>query len=1506
MAKAQGQVTKIYKLSTLGFDVVDKQLTAITKNFEKIKAAKRSAEGKLLNTSDTDEIKKFSDEIAKLKIQEQQLRVERQKMINEQKAANIARQEEIRLQKAKQAGNLAEAGSIAQIRLQIRELNAALILKNQKGTGTIDFRGEILSIDQAVAKLKELTAAEQEFRRQFQKDGTLVAEYTTGIVQAFKRMGLDDLVGGQITRTKDRLNSLNTDFDRLQKELKETRDAGQSTETIEKQMIENRNEVIKLDTELARLRKDLRGTGDVGNQISTAIGNGFKNLRGQVAGFALSYVGFSALFNKITSEISQGIGEASKLEGVTAAFNNLNKPGLLDNLRQATRGTVSDLELMQRAVQASNFQIPLETLGSLLDFARRRAKDTGQEVNFLVDSIVTGIGRKSPLILDNLGISAVRLRQNLKGLSDESATVADVAAAVSKIIAEENAKAGKELDTTTERLAKNRAQWQNLRAEFTKNLLPALAAIGTAFLFLITNLPTIATIVGILAVGWGVANAQLVIQNAQLLLYNLLIIRNYIALGILSAAQLVYNSILFVFNGVLTAVTASLRLFGITAATATGPLGVILTIVGLLGAAFLGLSKAMGEAANKVEASTARFRAMNEVQKEANKISAEQIARINASIAVIKSEITSMDTKKRAIQDLIKENTRFSSVIKNNVIDLNELKKAYDDVTASIKLQAKAQASAKLTAEKRQKVDEVALIRQIIESGAAINNGVVDINELTDSQVQQLFNIPGVKRAAAAPRGDLQPIKTDASGKAISGQILVGLQRFDFPKLIEALSNEEQKKISAFQNFVMIQNNVDKELEAFLNSQKTNATLFEVDIKDLRAKLEKLDKDINDFQGDRVNLQKKIAERNRLQKQLDKLLGKKEPGGSDRGSRLTGEQKDAFKDIDALRDKEITDIKIRFQQRQIEEENYLLTVLRINRDAIDAKLKLLKGANAEERKQIAELNLERITQEQETNNKIFNIRAKALKEQLEQEIANIRLAAAVVENDPQASDTAKAQAKLDADNAILKLQEKFNADIDKLEKLLAQQSLTNTKESADEIRKTREEIFKDQVALGRAALQDINTAGEKHRAELNINYQKLRQAILNNDKLTASQRQKALEKLDKLHNKTIISSELAQLQIEFEKIKQLYEAGLASEEEFLKKKAELEKKKTDLDEANIDLSAVGIVLPSEAETQKLLAERLAKSFGFKEQSAEAQLLGEIISQTYDLASEAMNSYFDAERDRINENLQLELERLDMLKQQVIDRAQSQEEIESIEKQFAARKRKAEIQAGEQLKKTKRAEAKIALATELANIAASAASAGVFAPILFGILAGLALARHALRVAEINREKFKFGGEVKKKSHAPTERGGQAKGRSHAQGGIPFNYEAEDQELFIINKKSAIDNKIRTITGTNKQIASKINELGGGVSFAKGAKQTKFAAGGVIGDVLQPPVLTNASNIINNVNGIDAEKFDELIGVVREHQQATDERFDRLEVHVDSRQISKAQNKNKKQSDIGTL
>jgi hypothetical protein len=167
----------------------------------------------------------------------------------------------------------------------------------------------------------------------------------------------------------------------------------------------------------------------------------------------------------------EAVDLAAKGEGIRKAFERVGDASLLDGLRQATRGTVSDLNLMKQAVRANNFKIPLESLAKLFEFARRRAKETGESVDYLVNSITMGIGRKSPLILDNLGISAIELRKRFDGISIASANVADVARIVGDIATEEMIKMGDEAITTADKIQQITTSFENIKELVGKEMI---------------------------------------------------------------------------------------------------------------------------------------------------------------------------------------------------------------------------------------------------------------------------------------------------------------------------------------------------------------------------------------------------------------------------------------------------------------------------------------------------------------------------------------------------------------------------------------------------------------------------------------------------------------------------------------------------------------------------------------------------------------------------------------------------------------------------------------------------------------------------------------------------------------------------------------------------------------------------------------------------------------------------------------------------------------------------
>ena len=203
----------------------------------------------------------------------------------------------------------------------------------------------------------------------------------------------------------------------------------------------------------------LFGGGKLDGMLQVFGGNLMTKGAGMLAGLA----------SEMGDMVKQGVELAKQGEGIRIAFERLGRGDILDGLREATHGTVSDIELMKAAVKFNDFKLPVEELGTMLAFAQQKAKDTGQSIDYMVDSIVTGLGRKSLMILDNLGLSAAEIKDKMK-------ETGDMTKAVGEIIREQMQKAGDYVETAADRAAQQNVMLQNKMEELGRKFLPVKQA----------------------------------------------------------------------------------------------------------------------------------------------------------------------------------------------------------------------------------------------------------------------------------------------------------------------------------------------------------------------------------------------------------------------------------------------------------------------------------------------------------------------------------------------------------------------------------------------------------------------------------------------------------------------------------------------------------------------------------------------------------------------------------------------------------------------------------------------------------------------------------------------------------------------------------------------------------------------------------------------------------------------------------------------------------------------
>ena len=270
---------------------------------------------------------------------------------------------------------------------------------------------------------------------------------------------------GQMNDYKSTIEQLTMQYNRMSEAQKKTigQDYLNSIEQIKEKFRQAKTEMEGINKSLGDMKMpDMKGGGlfgGLGDKMSGSLqvfaGNMLTKAAGAVANLGSEMYGM----------VQQGVELARQGEGIRNAFERLGRGDILDGLRQATHGTVTDIELMKAAVKFNDFKLPLDELGTMLAFAQQKAKDTGQSVDYMVDSIVTGLGRKSLMILDNLGLSATEVKERM-------AETGDMTKAVGAIIREQMAKAGDYVETAADRAAQANVSLQNKMEELGRKFAP--------------------------------------------------------------------------------------------------------------------------------------------------------------------------------------------------------------------------------------------------------------------------------------------------------------------------------------------------------------------------------------------------------------------------------------------------------------------------------------------------------------------------------------------------------------------------------------------------------------------------------------------------------------------------------------------------------------------------------------------------------------------------------------------------------------------------------------------------------------------------------------------------------------------------------------------------------------------------------------------------------------------------------------------------------------------------
>ena len=205
-----------------------------------------------------------------------------------------------------------------------------------------------------------------------------------------------------------------------------------------------------------------QGAAEITDALSGFIGNINATTVALVAG-GVALTAFFALG-------ARGAGASGIIEG----FNNAGFA--VERYEEASNRTIPTLELMRLqniALTGTTGRLRRELgeqLPNILMIARVQARLTGQDVRFLFDSLVTGIKRSSPLLIDNTGLLVKRgtaneaLAESLGKSTDELTAQENTLALLNAVLeAGEDAvnKYGDAAETNAEKLAQGRTSFTN-------------------------------------------------------------------------------------------------------------------------------------------------------------------------------------------------------------------------------------------------------------------------------------------------------------------------------------------------------------------------------------------------------------------------------------------------------------------------------------------------------------------------------------------------------------------------------------------------------------------------------------------------------------------------------------------------------------------------------------------------------------------------------------------------------------------------------------------------------------------------------------------------------------------------------------------------------------------------------------------------------------------------------------------------------------------------------------
>lgn len=1595
MANENNTIQQIYDFRSFGLENVVNGVASLNALLIEVKKNKVALNSVKSTIEDPVELAKINQQLIDLKVLEKELQVELKQKQIDAKEMQILRQKELNDQRAQISGNQALKGSYNDLNKQYREL-----LNISKNTTNLNNPAEVA---EAVAELTKLKSVLDNFNRSLTADKTLVGEYTTGIINAFKKLGLQDIIISQIEKAKTEHAALNAQVEKLAADFAAAKAAGTSSlEQLERELLQNRTAAAQLETEIARMETTLSQTGRIGEQITSALSAGFKNLKQDVVNFFIGYLGFQAVLSGIhetiglNRELSDTFaqlkiyihGTDQDVENLVASLKKIDtrtsltgladiativaKKGVakeeiagiteaLDRLfvvlgkeigdpheavqslvklvnvysedKHVTAKNIEDIgaaiyKLTSSGVATGDFLISFAErlagvrgitgvsiqnvlgLGAAIQELGQRSEVAGTAASQLIIKLFTDIPKYATFagksvqeftktVTENPVEALIQLAEGLKnnkqGL-DEVAQAFDAAGIhgarvlgvlgdiagnadyMRKRVVDANRAFGDQAavmdaaaikqDTFSATLDRIKKQFELIASN--KGVQITITLIAGAVFLLANNLGVIITLLGSYATIWGIANYAQIAAKATTIASNIAFKAQYAALVINELWIKAYAAALTLYVNRQEAATTAAILF--SEVLTENPLGVFLVLLGLLIAGITAFDAKIFGTTEHLKEHARQLTAIAQANAKAAEMASEHTSKLEILYKVVNNTNNSLDTRKKALDELIKLSPKFSEAINGEIINLGKLKTAYDEVRKSILLTAGAQASAQLASDKQKGVLQVTALRQKIETESSIQgSGTVSIGNLTSDELALLNGAINETSVRYTGNNGIQFLAADTE------------------KIKAILSREEKKRTDIYKSYIDVASKKQAELNEYnaqqdkllQDSLQNKAESGSITVQELKQMIEAIDKENLGLDIHSKKLKDNITKREQLQKELDDALDKTKT----HASHLDAGTQDQFKDVDAWQKKQQTALETAYQEEDNtrkyynsifigDERTYITQLEKINEDAINKKLSTLTGKNAEERKVMADLHLQLITDKKKTNDKLYQLDFENLQNQKQALENTAKGNLDNVEGDPTATDAEKAAAKQNYYSNLLNIQQAFNEAADLLE---LQYNKKSEKNEADR----QKALQSAKSAYAKAALNTIQSTNKEEEDEIYKQFENrindIMQKVFAKSKAIYGSNDSAKTKSKKVQDlKDDTADDVFKAeQDRLDKLQDLYKFQLDNN---LISLADYNKKVDKLNEDRFN------------SYQKWNQKQVSDEEKTR-QRKEAIITGaENILQTF------AQGYIDNQNKIIDKNIDEAESFNNKEKDKREALATSSAEKQAIEDEYAQKQAALEKQRNEEKKEI--AKKQLAIEFALASVKAidqalSIPGAGwVDALAAEAIVAG----EYAAKLLVIENQQFAMGGKL-------TRDGGRADGKRHGLGGTPFSYggsslEAEADELFIVNRNSALSNENFTVSGTPSQIASAINAIGGGIDFAPGASLNSFDYGGTLGASLHAPVLNKGEDQYSEMLSMIAMQYGSL--------NALAQTVLNIQVSLDTNAAAKKMDNNRKAVQLGKI